>query len=365
MSFFRNVDLVKPDAAFHITDAYNADSHLHKVNLSVDAYKDEEGKPCVLPVVRRVEAAMACDHTLNHEYLPITGLTSFTDAVSKLLLGSASSAIVDRRVCTVQSMAGTGALRLAADFLMNFYPVKTVYVSRPTFKNHMHVFRHAGFSDIREYHYVCEETYGLDLSGMIKDLENAPEGSVVILQVCAHNPTGIDPSQEHWQKIQDVCKRRQLCPVFICTYQGLASGDVDKDVWPVRHFADAGIQLFCCVSFSRNFGLYNECAGCLSVVTGNTEEAVAVRSQLQSILESMLSNPPNHGSRIVTTILNNPALFAEWKDHLRTMSVRMKEARRLLYERLAALGTPGSWNHILEHVGMFTFTGLECENKIN
>ncbi|XP_062506739.1 aspartate aminotransferase, cytoplasmic-like [Corticium candelabrum] len=359
MSFYGNVELACPDTIFDLRDAYNADSHPYKVNLGIGAYRDSEGKPWVLPVVRQVEASLAGDLTLNHEYLPIDGLRSFTDAALRLLLGSNSTSIVEGRACAVQSLSGTGGLRLAAEFLLKFHDVRTVYVSRPTWQNHHHIFKSAGFRDIREYRYYSKLTKGLDFAGLLDDLKNAPRGSIVILHACAHNPTGVDPSHEQWEEIRTVCEQQGLCALFDCAYQGFTTGDVDRDAWAVRHFAGNGLPVLCSMSFSKNFGLYNERAGVLALITGSPQEETSVRSQLKQLIRGTMSNPPSHGARIVATVLNNPALFDEWKGNIQTMSTRIAEMRRLLYEKLLALGTPGNWIHILDHIGMFTFSGLE------
>ncbi len=194
---------------------------------------------------------------------------------------------------------------------------------------------------------------------MIEDLNNAPEGAVIILHACAHNPTGVDATKEQWAKIADVMEAKKLFPFFDCAYQGFASGDLDKDAWSVRYFADErNFEIFCAQSFSKNFGLYNERAGNLTVVLKDASIIPNVKSQFTLLIRANYSNPPAHGSRIVDLVLSDEALFAEWRGNIKTMADRIIAMRAGLRERLEKLGTPGKWNHITDQIGMFSFTGL-------
>ena len=193
---------------------------------------------------------------------------------------------------------------------------------------------------------------------MMEDLKSAPAGTVVILHACAHNPTGIDPSDEQWVKIADVMAERNLFPFFDCAYQGFASGDLEKDARTVRSFVERGFELFCAQSFAKNFGLYNERAGNLVVVVKNPANIPNIKAQLTIIVRGNYSNPPNHGVRIVLRVLTDPALYQEWKGCIKTMANRIIEMRSGLRSRLEANGTPGKWDHITSQIGMFSFTGL-------
>ncbi|XP_065186288.1 aspartate aminotransferase, cytoplasmic-like [Sycon ciliatum] len=359
MSFFQDVAVAPPDAVFHVTTAYNNDTSPEKCNLGVGAYRTDEGNPWVLPVVRSVETALAADETLNHEYLSIDGLKSYSDAASRLLLGSGSKAVLESRVCGVQSLSGTGALRLAAEFLRRFYPQgKTVYISAPTWSNHQTIFKHAGYTDVKTYPYFHPGTKGLDFKGMADALRNADDGSIVVLHMCAHNPTGVDPSPEQWQEICAIVKAKNHFTIFDCAYQGFVTGDPDVDARAVHIFVENDVEFMAAQSFSKNFGLYNERAGNITVVTRSPDQAIAVRSQLKIIVRGMYSNPPNHGARIVASVLNNKAYEAEWRANLKTMTDRIILMREQLYSKLQQLKTPGAWNHIVDQKGMFTFTGL-------
>ncbi|CAB0033018.1 unnamed protein product [Trichogramma brassicae] len=357
-TIFNGIELGPPIEVFALSKAFQDDPHSPKVNLTVGAYRTNEGKPWVLPVVRKTESALAADETLNHEYLPVLGLDSFSQAATRMLLGNDSKAILEGRVIAVQSLSGTGALRLAAEFLSRIMHLDTFYYSKPTWENHRLVFLNGGFTKNCEYRYWNPKTCGIDFEGMIEDLEKAPEHAVVILHACAHNPTGCDPTHEQWNKIADVIEKKRLFTLFDSAYQGFASGDLDFDAYAPRLFVSRGIEFICTQSFAKNFGLYNERVGNFVLVSNTTKQIPEMKSQLTLIVRGMYSNPPNHGARVVSTVLNNPELYEEWRDHIRTMSGRIKEMRKGLYNRLVTLNTPGNWEHIVNQIGMFSYTGL-------
>lgn len=363
MSLFAEVPQAAPVAVFKLTADFRDDKDPKKVNLGVGAYRTDDSQPWVLPVVRKVEKLIVADSSLTHEYLPILGLPEFRSSASKIALGDDSPAIKENRVGAVQCLGGTGALKIGAEFLRHWYNgvnnTKTpVYVSAPTWENHNAVFGQAGFEDVRPYRYWDAEKRGLDLSGFLGDLEGAPEHSIFVLHACAHNPTGTDPTQDQWKQIAEVMKRRSLFVFFDSAYQGFASGSLDKDAWAVRFFVTQGFEMFCAQSFSKNFGLYNERVGNLTVVAQDPENLKRVLSQMEKIVRVTWSNPPSQGARLVAITLNTPELFQEWKDNVKTMADRVLLMRAQLKEKLLALGTPGTWDHITEQIGMFSFTGL-------
>lgn len=321
--------------------------------------------PWVLPVVLKAERRVLArlEHgSLDHEYLPIDGLADFTRAAAQLALGAGAGAgttLSEGRVVHVQALSGTGALRLGAAFLERFHRgARTVLVSRPTWSNHFGIFRDAGLRDVREYRYFDRRTNAVDMAGMLDDLNAAPDGAIVVLHACAHNPTGADPTPAQWEQLSDALRRKHHFVFFDSAYQGFATGNVERDGTAMRLFEQRGHLFMIAQSFSKNFGLYDERVGCLTVVCGSPSQAAAVRSQLMSLARAMFSNPPSRGARIVATVLNDAQLYAEWLDNIRTMADRIAAMRRLLYDRLVALGTPGSWTHIVSQIGMFSFTGL-------
>uniref|UniRef100_A0A3B3T386 Aspartate aminotransferase n=1 Tax=Paramormyrops kingsleyae TaxID=1676925 RepID=A0A3B3T386_9TELE len=327
------------------------------------AYRTDDCQPWVLPVVKKVEKIIVEDQSLNHEYLPILGLPEFRCSASKIALGEESPAIKEKRVGGVQCLGGTGALKVGAEYLRRWYNGNNntgtpVYVSTPTWENHNGVFVDAGFQDIRTYRYWEPEKRGLALGGFLADLENAPERSIIVLHACAHNPTGTDPTQQEWMQIADVMKRRSLFPFFDSAYQGFASGSLEKDAWAVRYFVSQGFEIFCAQSFSKNFGLYNERVGNLTVVANDGENLARVLSQMEKIVRTTWSNPPSQGARLVAVTLTTPELFEEWKGNVKTMADRVLLMRAQLKAKLQGLGTPGTWDHITQQIGMFSFTGL-------
>nr|CAG8480409.1 12728_t:CDS:10 [Entrophospora candida] len=305
-SIFQEVPLAPPDVIFNLTASYNADTDTQKVNLGVGAYRDDNGKPWILPVVKKAEQIIINNSTLNHEYLPITGLKPFKEAAVRLILGENSPAIKENRIVSVQTISGTGANHLA---------------------NHKPIFNTIGL-DVGDYVYYNPSTIGLDIDGLLQSLKSAQDGSIILLHACAHNPTGVDPTQEQWILIADVMESKGHFPFFDCAYQGFASGDLDKDAWAVRYFIERGFELLICQSFAKNFGLYGQRAGCLTFVLKNADAAARVESQLAKLQRAEISNPPIHGARIVNTVLNDPALYTEWTENLKTMSYRIQEMRK-------------------------------------
>jgi len=354
------------DPLFGLMAAYRADKATNKVDLGIGAYRDNNAKPWVLPVVKQAEEILRSDPELNHEYLPIAGLPAFTAASQKLILGSNSPAIAEKRITSMQTISGTGAVHIGALFLAKFYnpsnsAAKVCYVSNPTWANHNQIFSNVGVP-VKSYPYFSKATKGLDFDGMIGSLKSIPEGSIILLHACAHNPTGVDPTQEQWKAIAEVMRAKKHFPFFDTAYQGFASGSLAKDAWAINYFVEQGFELLIAQSYAKNFGLYGERAGCFHFVTSPSAEAAAtttrVASQLAILQRSEISNPPAYGARIASLVLNDPKLFAQWEEDLRTMSGRIIEMRKAVRSKLEQLGTPGTWNHITDQIGMFSFTGL-------
>jgi aspartate aminotransferase len=368
MSRFAHLEVAPPIEVFHLSNLCKNDPHPSKVNLTVGAYRTEDGKPWVLPVVRTVEKQIAADDTLDHEYFPVVGSDDLTSAAMKLVLGADSPALKEKRAVGFQSLSGTGALRIGADFLKRCGGASIVYVSKPTWANHRTIFMRAGFSEIRDYTYWDAEKRGLALDQMLADLKKAPEGAVVLLHGCAHNPTGVDPTPEQWKAISDVMKAQKLVAFIDIAYQGFATGNLDNDAFAARHFVKEGFECFVAQSFAKNFGLYNERCGCLTMVLKDSETIAKVKSQMQLVIRPMYSNPPAHGARIVSKVLNDAKLYPEWQKCLTTMSGRIKQMRKALLDEIKKNGTPGTWEHITSQIGMFSFTGLgpkQCEHLMN
>jgi aspartate aminotransferase len=275
------VEQAPPDLVLGITEAFKADESPDKLNLGVGAYRTEELKPYVLNVVRKAEQRML-EANENKEYLPIEGLAAFRVATVDLLLGSDSPVIQENRVATLQALSGTGSLAVAAQFIHQFMPGKTVYISNPTWPNHKNIFALAGVA-WDTYRYFNPETVGLDFEGMMADIEAAPDGSVILLHGCAHNPTGIDPTKEQWSEIATLIEKKGHMAFFDVAYQGFASGSLDEDAYAPRYFASRGLEFMVAQSYSKNLGLYAERVGALNVVTKDSETAGRVLSQLKRL----------------------------------------------------------------------------------
>ncbi|KAJ1454723.1 pyridoxal phosphate-dependent transferase [Pelagophyceae sp. CCMP2097] len=345
-----------PDSILGLKEVMKQDPKPESIiDLTVGAYRTADGEPWVLPPVaaarRKLEAS-----NMTHEYLPIDGLPEFNRAAEQLLYG-ASLANVD--VATVQALSGTGALRLVLEFMRRHGP-RQILIPKVTWANHYGIARDAGYAEEDQllYAYVDASGRGLDWEGLLRDVGNAPAGSLILLHLCAHNPTGIDPTPQQWAELAVVVRAKELVPIFDSAYLGFATGDVDADAAPFRLFVDAGLAPWATVSFSKNFGLYSERTGAVHATTESADSAVAVRENLKALARAMYSNPPAFGARVVATVLGDEKLRKEWFGTLKTMSSRIGDMRWALRNRLEQNGTPGTWDHVTSQIGMFSFTGL-------
>eukprot|EP00026_Physarum_polycephalum_P008535 Phypoly_transcript_08623.p1 GENE.Phypoly_transcript_08623~~Phypoly_transcript_08623.p1 ORF type:complete len:419 (+),score=88.08 Phypoly_transcript_08623:52-1308(+) len=370
-SFFSHVPQAAPDPILGVSLAYKADTNPNKVDLGVGAYRTEDGKPYVLGSVKKAEQRIL-EQGHNKEYLPIDGLPEFKTFTTQLLFGDALKGN-ESRLAVTQSISGTGALRIGAEFIRRFMPAgTTVYISKPTWSNHFNVFREARVPTA-EYRYFDKNTNGLDFAGLTADIENAPNRSVILLHLCAHNPTGVDPTNDQWKKIGEIVKRKEHLAFLDSAYQGYATGDLAQDAFAARHFLGLGLEFFVAQSYSKNFGLYGERIGAFTAVCANESIAAKALSQMKLDIRAMYSNPPVHGARIIATVAADPALTQEWVVELKGMANRIIEMRQELCKALKTRGTPlpngqpGEWTHIVNQIGMFSFTGLtveQCEKII-
>ncbi|KAL9230290.1 hypothetical protein vseg_005663 [Gypsophila vaccaria] len=364
VSRFEGVSMAPPDPILGVSEAFKADTSEKKLNLGVGAYRTEELSPYVLEVVKKAENLML-ERGDNKEYLPIEGLAAFNKATAELLFGAGNPVITEQRVATVQSLSGTGSLRLAAGLIERYFPGAKVLISSPTWGNHKNIFNDARVP-WSEYRYYDPKTVGLDFEGMISDIKAAPEGSFILLHGCAHNPTGIDPTPAQWEKIADVIQEKNHIPFFDVAYQGFASGSLDEDASSVRLFAARGMELLVAQSYSKNLGLYAERIGAINVVCSSSDAATRVKSQLKRLARAMYSNPPIHGARIVANVVGDSEMFGEWKEEMEMMAGRIKSVRQKLYDSLVSKDKSGKdWSYILKQIGMFSFTGLNKAQSDN
>ncbi|RZB68578.1 Aspartate aminotransferase P2, mitochondrial isoform E [Glycine soja] len=271
VSRFEGIPMAPPDPILGVSEAFKVDNSDVKLNLGVGAYRTEELQPYVLNVVKKAENLML-ERGDNKEYLPIEGSAAFNKATAELLLGADNPAIKQQRVATVQGLSGTGSLRLGAALIERYFPGAKVLISAPTWGNHKNIFNDASVP-WSEYRYYDPKTVGLDFEGMIEDIKSAPEGSFILLHGCAHNPTGIDPTPEQWEKIADVIQEKNHIPFFDVAYQGFASGSLDEDAASVRLFVARGMEVLVAQSYSKNLGLYAERIGAINVVSSSPESA--------------------------------------------------------------------------------------------
>jgi len=356
-----NVEMGPPDAILGVTEAFKRDTNPKKMNLGVGAYRDDAGKPYVLPTVRQAEQEIVGKQLMDKEYAGIIGVPDFFNASIKLALGEDSPALKDGLNVTTQALSGTGALRVGGNFFAKWYTGgKTVWLPTPSWGNHTPIMKHAGLN-VSAYRYYDPNTCGFDMAGAVEDIKKIPSGDIIMLHACAHNPTGVDPKPEQWKELSQVIKAKGLYPFFDMAYQGFASGSCDKDAFAVRQFIEDGHQLCLAQSFSKNMGLYGERVGAFSIVCGSQEEAARVMSQVKIIIRPMYSNPPIHGARIAAKILNTPALDAQWRTEVKGMADRIITMRQRLQDGLKREGSSRNWQHITDQIGMFCFTGLKPE----
>lgn len=356
-SVWSDVELGPPDAILGIAQAFRESQDPNKVNLCVGAYRDDTGMPWVLPTVQAAEERILAaqqDKSGNKEYLPIEGDALFTDLATTFSFGKNNKPIL----ASVQSLSGTGACRIGGEFLNRFYPNKNIYIPVPTWGNHFKIFREAGLN-CQTYRYYSGSS--LEFDGLTADLRAASNGSILLLHACAHNPTGCDPTREQWKEIAQLCQEKQFLVFFDSAYQGFASGDPEADAWALRYFVDQGIPVMLAQSFAKNFGLYGERCGTLSIVCDSEEERTNILSQLKNIVRPMYSSPPRHGSSIVKAVLSDETLTSQYGEECQQMADRMLDMRQKLVSELTAVGSTRDWSHILRQIGMFAFTGISEE----
>jgi len=355
---FEKLEMAPPDAIFGLTEAFRQDSNPAKVNLTVGVYQDAEGNTPILRVVKLAEARLLEEET-GKSYLNIEGSLEYAAVVQELLFGPNHEVIASKRAATAHTPGGTGALRVAGDFIRRIRPETHVWVSEPTWPNHPNVFGTAGLT-VETYPYFDAATNDLAFDEMLTALQEIPEGDVVLLHGCCHNPTGVDLSPEQWDQIADVFEGRNLFPLVDFAYQGFADG-VREDAAGIMALCRPGRELLIANSFSKNFGLYNERVGALTVVGSSKEAAAVALSHVKKCIRANYSNPPAHGAAIVATVLSDPELYAEWEREVKTMRDRINRMRYLFVERVAAKGVTRDFSFVKRQRGMFSFSGLTKE----
>jgi aromatic-amino-acid transaminase len=357
-SLFSAVEMAPRDPILGLNETFNADSRPGKVNLGVGVYFDDNGKLPLLGAVKvaektRLEAMPA------RGYQPIEGMVAYNQAVQALLFGKESPLLLEGRVVTAETLGGTGALKVGADYLKRLLPDAKLYISDPSWENHRALFESAGFQ-VENYPYYDAATRGVNFEGMKATLNTLPAGSIILLHACCHNPTGADLTAEQWRETIEAIRARGLVAFIDMAYQGFADG-IAEDALALDLFAASGLQFFVASSFSKSFSLYGERVGALSIVTASKDETARVMSQVKRVIRTNYSNPPTHGGAIVAAVLANPELRQMWETELAGMRERIRTMRMSLVEKLKAKGVTKDFSFINKQRGMFTYTGLSAE----
>ncbi|MFC5301087.1 aromatic amino acid transaminase [Azospira restricta] len=356
-SIFAAVEMAPRDPILGLNEAFNADTRATKVNLGVGVYFDDNGKIPLLAAVKAAEEARL-KAAPPRGYQPIEGPAAYNNAVQNLLFGKDSALLANGQVVTVEALGGTGALKIGADYLKRLNPAAKVYISDPSWENHRALFESAGFV-VDNYAYYDGATRGVNFDGMKASLKAMAPGSIVVLHACCHNPTGADLSDAQWAEVVELCQAGGLVPFLDMAYQGFAEG-IDADAVAVRAFSASGLQFFASSSFSKNFSLYGERVGALSIVTANKDEAARVLSQVKRVIRTNYSNPPIHGGALVAAVLSSPELRAMWEEELAGMRDRIRAMRTGLVDAIKAAGVTQDFSFVVKQRGMFSYTGLSA-----
>nr|WP_314487238.1 amino acid aminotransferase [uncultured Pseudomonas sp.] len=353
---FKHVDAYAGDPILSLMETFKADPRADKVNLSIGLYYDEGGVVPQLEAVAEMERRLADQPHQASLYLPMEGLAAYRQATQALLFGAEHPALQAGRIATVQTVGGSGALKVGADFLKRYFPQSQVWVSNPTWDNHRAIFEGAGFT-VNTYPYFDAGTRGLDFAGMLATLRGLAKHSVVLLHPCCHNPTGVDLDPQQWQQVVEVVKAGELIAFLDIAYQGFGEG-LEQDAFAIREMARAGVPCLVSNSFSKIFSLYGERVGGLSVVSDDTDSAQRVLGQLKATVRRNYSSPPCHGARLVAGVLGDAALNAGWAAEVEAMRQRILDMRQGLVDQLAELLPGQDFQFLLRQRGMFSYTGF-------
>ena len=352
---FEHLERYAGDPIFRLGEEFHQDPRSQKVNLTVGLYYDNEGAIPLLKTVQAAEARLIAKPQ-PRPYLPIEGLASYRSAVQKLVFGAGHETLQSGRVATIQSVGGTGALKVGADFLHAAYPDSQIWISDPAWDNHHAIFQGAGIKT-HTYTYYDPQTKALLFERMLGDLSALPRHSIVLLHPCCHNPTGVDLSQEQWLRLIPVLEAHELIPFLDIAYQGFGTG-LQEDAFAIRAMADAGLSFLVANSFSKNFSFYAERCGGLSVVCASRDEAERVLGQLKAIVRRIYSNPPMHGGQVTSTVLNDPELYGLWEREVAEMRARIAFVRQRAHEQLKVKLPGYDSSYFVTQQGMFSYTGL-------
>jgi len=356
---FQNVDAYAGDPILSLMETFKQDPRTNKVNLSIGLYYDEQG------IIPQLQAVAAAEEQLKAEpqqaslYLPMEGLNAYRNAIAPLLFGADHPMLKAGRIASIQTLGGSGALKVGADFLKRYFPNSGVWVSDPTWDNHVAIFNGAGF-EVKSYPWYDAETNGVKFDAFLAALKTLPKQSIVLLHPCCHNPTGADLTDAQWDQTVEVLKAQELIPFLDIAYQGFGAG-MEADAYAIRAIAAAGLPALVSNSFSKIFSLYGERVGGLSIVCDSTEEAGRVLGQLKATVRRNYSSPPNFGAQVVARVLNDDALKANWLAEVEAMRLRIIAMRKTLVDVLSTALPGKNFDYLLKQRGMFSYTGLSAQ----
>ncbi|MCG2981560.1 aromatic amino acid transaminase, partial [Escherichia coli] len=353
---FQKVDAYAGDPILTLMERFKEDPRSDKVNLSIGLYYNEDG---IIPQLKAVADAEARLNAQPHGaslYLPMEGLNSYRHAIAPLLFGADHPVLQQQRVATIQTLGGSGALKVGADFLKRYFPESGVWVSDPTWENHVAIFAGAGF-EVSTYPWYDEATNGVRFNDLLATLKTLPARSIVLLHPCCHNPTGADLTNDQWDSVIEILKARELIPFLDIAYQGFGAG-MEEDAYAIRAIASAGLPALVSNSFSKIFSLYGERVGGLSVLCEDAEAAGRVLGQLKATVRRNYSSPPNFGAQVVAAVLNDEALKASWLVEVEEMRTRILAMRQELVKVLSTEMPERNFDYLLNQRGMFSYTGL-------
>jgi aromatic-amino-acid transaminase len=354
-SYFSNIPAAVPDPILGVAEAFRADPHTDKVNLGVGVYQDNDGRTPILESIRRATALWTSKEDTK-SYLTIDGVAAYNSGTQELLFGKDSAVIKDKRVMTMQSIGGTGALRLGAELIRQFFPGSALYVSDPSWENHKMLFQGSGLT-VGSYPYYDAKTNGLKTDEMLTALRALPEHSVVLLHACCHNPTGVDIDLQTWEAVAEICAKHRLIPFLDSAYQGFAEG-LQADARPIRLLADKGLTFIVTTSYAKSFSMYRERCGAMTVVTGSAQESSNLLTQMKRIVRTIYSSPASFGAQLVATVLTTPELRTMWEQELEGMRLRILEMRHAFTNTLREMIPDRDFSFIEKQRGMFSYSGL-------
>ena len=355
---FQKVDAYAGDPILTLMERFKEDPRSDKVNLSIGLYYNEDGIIPQLQAVAEAEARLNAQPHGASLYLPMEGLNSYRHAIAPLLFGADHPVLQQQRVATIQTLGGSGALKVGADFLKRYFPESGVWVSDPTWENHVAIFAGAEF-EVSTYPWYDEATNGVRFNDLLATLKTLPARSIVLLHPCCHNPTGADLTNDQWDAVIEILKARELIPFLDIAYQGFGAG-MEEDAYAIRAIASAGMPMLVSNSFSKIFSLYGERVGGLSVVCDNADAAGRVLGQLKATVRRNYSSPPNFGAQVVAAVLNDEALKASWLAEVEEMRTRILAMRQELVKVLSTEMPERNFDYLLNQRGMFSYTGLSA-----